>query len=59
MAIIPENLASLDGDYEIKESLLQLVRGGIGLDDVLIILGVKRDKVVRWIKMTRFLMKRL
>jgi transposase-like protein len=53
MAIIPESAAYSDGEYDLKESLLQLVRGGMGFDDASLVIGLKKEKVVKWLKTDR------
>lgn len=53
MAIIPPKNSYSDSDYDLKESLLHLIRGGFSFNEVAIILGIKKKKVVGWLKTDR------
>jgi len=53
MAIIPPKKSYSDPDYDIKESLLHLIRGGFSFNEAAIIIGIKKERVVRWLKTDR------
>lgn len=52
MAIIEDRRYS-DEDYDLKESLLSLVRSGLSFDEAALIIGLSKEKVIKWLRNDR------